>query len=94
MENGYQPNLSIDRIEVNGNYSPDNCRWATKAQQVANTRHARNITFEGETYPLGVWARIKGIERATLSYRLRDGWPLSDALNTPAFLGQNHRPVR
>lgn len=89
LAHGYAAGLSIDRIDVNGPYSPQNCRWATKQEQVRNTRHVRNITFNGETHPLSEWARKIGIERATLVARFRSGWTIDRALTVPAFLGRN-----
>ena len=74
------PEASIDRINNNGNYEPDNCRWATKLEQGQNTRKARMITYNGETLCLREWARRIGITHRTLSVRLKRGWPLEKAL--------------
>ena len=50
MSNGYADNLTIDRIDVNGNYEPSNCRWVTKEIQNKNTRRNINITYNGKTH--------------------------------------------
>jgi hypothetical protein len=68
------PGYSIDRI---------NCRWATARQQQQNLRSNRLITFGGETKPLIVWAREKGLTKRSLQFRLNNGWPVERALTTP-----------
>lgn len=69
---------SIDRINVYGNYEPNNCRWASSAEQHRNTSKTRNITFNGSTLCLKDWADKLGISCATLAYRL-DNWTLEKA---------------
>ena len=83
MNNGYQDNLTIDRIDVNGNYDPDNCRWITTKQQARNMRTNVYITYNGETHCLSEWAEIIGIKAGTLNYRIRHGWSVEEALTTP-----------
>jgi len=64
--NGYSQDLTIDRINVNGPYSPNNCRWATHVEQANNKRNNRWITVGGETHTIAQWARILGINVHTL----------------------------
>ena len=71
MANGYKDDLTIDRINVNGNYEPSNCRWATKLQQQRNTTRLRKITYKNETHCISEWADILGLEYNTLYYRFR-----------------------
>ena len=75
---------SLDRIDNARGYEPDNCRWATKYQQMQNTRGTRLITFNGEKMGLSAWARKLGIHVASIQGRLKRGWPIERALSTPA----------
>ena len=69
------PEATIDRLNGDGNYEKDNCRWATKMEQSQNTSKTRMLTFNGETHCLREWARRLGITHRTLSARLAKGWP-------------------
>jgi hypothetical protein len=70
--NGYNDKLTIERINNNGDYCPENCRWATRREQLRNKRTSRNITYRGETLLLEDWARKLGIKANTLIYRLKN----------------------
>lgn len=72
-EHGYTDELSIDRINVNGDYEPSNCRWITISEQQANRRSARLITYKGETLSLKEWAIKTHMNYDKLRYRL-DNW--------------------
>lgn len=81
LSNGYQENLTIDRIDVNKNYELDNCRWIAKSEQNSNKRNNHLITYNGETRTLTEWAEITGIPRSTLSARIvLNNWPIEKAL--------------
>lgn len=84
LANGYQDNLTLDRIDVNGDYEPSNCRWATYKQQANNTRKNINLTLQGKTQSLQQWAEELGIPRTTIVNRLRRGWSVEDALKKDA----------
>lgn len=81
--NGYADNLSIDRINVNGNYSPNNCRWASIKEQSNNTRFNHFLTYKGETKTIKQWSELFGIEKNALRGRIVRGWSIEDALNIP-----------
>lgn len=83
MGNGYTDELTLDRIDVNGNYCPENCRWATRAQQSDNTRRTKRHTYNGETHTLREWSEITGLPLSTLRSRDAVGWDSARLLSTP-----------
>lgn len=83
MENGYSDDLSIDRINNDKGYSPENCRWATKKKQANNTRSTVFLTYKGETKPASEWSKITGIRQDTLTMRKRNGWSDDRCIETP-----------
>lgn len=73
MSNGYKEGLTIDRIDVNGNYEPSNCRWASAKEQSKNKRNTLFVTHKGITKTLIEWAEITGIKYQTLVCRYKSG---------------------
>lgn len=74
MNNGYEDHLSIDRIDVDGNYDPNNCKWSNNHEQSINKRTTRYVTINGETKALSEWAKIIGISQQSFASRLKSGW--------------------
>ena len=83
MQPSYKSGLTIERINNDGSYCPENCRWATQEEQVNNTRQNRYLEFEGIRHTISQWSRIMGIQRLTLFARLQDNWSVERALTTP-----------
>ena len=73
MQNGYRDDLSIDRINYNEGYSPENCRWATNLEQANNKRSNRYITYANVTHTQAEWARIFNMSQHVLRHRLDRG---------------------
>lgn len=83
INNGYKEKLTIDRINVNGNYEPTNCRWVDIKTQQRNKRNNHLITYNGETHCISEWAEIIKIPSKTLEKRFLDNWNIERALTTP-----------
>lgn len=91
LAHGYKDNLTIERLDVNGNYSPDNCTWITKHDQGLNKRNTKYLTLYGESKPAAEWCRILNIKPSTLhSWVVRNG-NVKDISKYYEFLKQKKR---
>lgn len=80
INNGYKENLTIERIDVNGNYCPENCKWITQAEQMLNRRNSHNITINGQTKCLAEWLRIYNISDYYFRYGKKKGLTDEEAI--------------
>lgn len=74
LANGYQDNLTIDRIDNTGNYEPSNCRWADRITQQNNTSRNVWVSYGDEVHTIAEWGRKLGITQNAMRYRLSKGW--------------------
>lgn len=92
LSNGYNDNLTLDRIDNDKGYSPDNCRWISRAEQNNNTRQNHFITHNGETHTITQWASILGVNASTLRSRLSTyKWSVDDAFSIRILKGGENR---
>ena len=88
LENGWKEGYSIDRINVNGNYEPSNCRWATPTEQANNRRNNNFVTINGVTKTTTEWAKQIGILQNAFAERVRNGW------SDDKLLEQKYKPLK
>ena len=81
---GYADNLSIDRIDNDRGYSPDNCRWVDTRAQGNNRRTCHLLTVSWQTHTISQWAKLTGIGKTTIKERMRRGWSAERALGVSA----------
>ncbi len=83
IANGYEDHLSIDRIDVNGNYTAENCRWVNRKIQNRNKRDNVFLNIDGKQKTIAEWAEITGIRHHTIAARHRRGYTNKDLINPP-----------
>ena len=81
--NGYSEQLTIDRIDNEKGYAPDNCKWSTMKEQQNNKRNNHYLTWNGETRNITGWSEITGIKKTTIRERINSGWSIEKTLTTP-----------
>ncbi len=75
--------LTLDRINNNKGYTPDNCRWTTPQQQANNRTTNRFLKFNNKRQTCAEWSRETGLSTKTIHYRLKSGWSIKDTLTKP-----------
>lgn len=74
---------TLDRIDVNGNYCPENCRWSTQSEQCNNRQKNHYVEIDGQRKTIAEWAKVSGLRYSTILDRLNNGWPPSRAISQP-----------
>lgn len=85
---------TLDRKDTNGDYTPENCRWATDEEQRHNRRNTPMLEFEGEIQPLPRLAHRFGLSIGVLTARIKNGWSVEVALTTPVLKSWQRRGGR
>ena len=84
LSSGYEDGLTIDRIDNDKDYCPENCRWASSIIQANNKDNIPKYTYQGETHGISEWARILNISRGLLKDRITKlHWDIERAFTTP-----------
>lgn len=83
IHNGYNENLTIDRININGNYDPQNCRWITNFEQQQNRTNSHIVKYKGEKFTISQLARKSNMKPNVIERRLKSGWDIETAINQP-----------
>lgn len=81
IKSGYKDDLTIDRIDVNGNYEPLNCKWSTCKEQNNNRRSSIYLSYQGKTQTIYDWSIETGIKYSKLLRRFHENWPPGKILN-------------
>ena len=88
--NGYEKNLTIDRINNSKGYYPENCKWSTPREQANNRRTNHYETYKNEKHTIAEWSRILDIDPDLLYSRLSKGWSFERAIKTPHIKGRGN----
>lgn len=94
LRHGYKDNLTIERKDVNGPYTPDNCTWVTQIEQQYNKTNTIYLTVDGVTLPLSKWAKKTGIKYSTLLLRIKNKWSHKDAVTIPVNSSNKYKTIK
>lgn len=83
LSHGYNDTLTLERVNTNGNYCPDNCRWASIKEQANNRSTNHFLTYNGKTQTIQQWAEETGMSRTCLKQRVSAGWPVDRIFTEP-----------
>lgn len=83
LANGYKDDLTIDRVNKDGDYGPDNCRWADLITQANNRSNNHYITYQGKTQTMMEWSKELNMNYSTLRRRINLGWDVEEAFRRP-----------
>lgn len=81
LENGYKPELTLDRIDTDGNYNPNNCRWVDQRAQQNNRNNNRKIIYEDKEYTFSELSEKTGLKIETIAYRIKENIPVDSDKN-------------
>lgn len=82
LSHGYSDDLTIERVDVNGNYEPSNCTWIPMSEQYNNKRQNIMIEWNGEKHNATYWSRVTGINAGTIRWRYKHGWDVEKIFKT------------
>lgn len=95
MENGYKDDLTIERIDNNGDYCPENCKWIPKAEQSSNRRNCVIVTYNGKTQNLNDWCKELGLDYKRVNNRMKKlGWTFEKAISEPVNVNKRNMKTR
>lgn len=89
FQNGYQSDLTLERKNVDGDYTPMNCCWVSSKAQANNRRNNHKVSFNGTDKTLAEWSETTGVQTSTIRYRLKAGWSVERAITKGATKNEN-----
>lgn len=89
--NGYADNLTIDRIDNNGDYCPENCRWTDYLTQCNNKRNNRVFEHNGETKTLSEWCKALNLSYKRIYFRITNGWTFEEAISQKKYVNNHYK---